>query len=138
MFFKLSFPGDAQYNSEQCLNCLNSSFISGTWLPPPVPKDRDMPKAKGEVHAKEDAGLKENPGDWCQVPAPVSNLPNTHTTTSYSCMCPNYSEYVFTMMKQVLNICSDDMRMDDDVIGIEEDYFIASEYESCYDEFRRV
>ena len=36
--------------------CLNSSYISGTWRPPPVPKDRDMPKVKGEVHDEEDAG----------------------------------------------------------------------------------
>ena len=36
--------------------------------------------------------------------------------------------------KQISNACSDDMRIDDDVIGIEEDYFIASEYENCMDD----
>ena len=71
--------------------CLNSSYISGNWRPPPVPKDRDMPKVKGEVHAEEDDGLKDNPGDWCQVPAPVSDPPNLHATgTSYSCMSPSH------------------------------------------------
>ena len=108
--------------------CLN-------WRPPPVPKDRDMPKVKGEVHAEEDSGLKDNLGDWCQVPASVSDPPNLHATgSSYSCMSPSHSEYVVMMMKQILNTCPDDMRIDDDVIGIEEDYFIASEYENCMDD----
>ena len=45
------------------MSCLNSSIILGTWRPPPVPRDIDVHKAKGEVHAKEDVGPKENTGD---------------------------------------------------------------------------
>ena len=39
---------------------------------------------------------------------------------------PPNSEYVVMMTKQILNTCPDYMRMNDQVNGIEEDYFIAS------------
>ena len=38
------------------------------------------------------------------------------------------------MTKQVLNTCPDEMRMDNDVNGLEEDYVVASENENCLDD----
>ena len=38
------------------------------------------------------------------------------------------------MMKQLLISCPDEVQMDDDVNGIEEDYIIAYELESCLDD----
>ena len=94
-----------------------------------------MHKAKGDVHAEEDARSKKNLGDWCQVPASVCDLPNPHTTLSpNTCMCLNHTEYVSMMTKQVLNTCPDEKQMDDDVNGTEEDYVIASKHESRLDD----
>ena len=84
------------------LPCLNSSCFSGTWCPSPVPEDRDEPKVKEKVHAEEDAGLQNNPGDCCQVPAPVSGPPNLNATGApCSCMSPSQLEYAMMMTKQI-------------------------------------
>ena len=105
------------------LPCLNSSCFSGTWRPSPVPEDRDEPKVKEKVHAEEDAGLQNNPGDWCQVPAPASDPPNLNATGApCSCMSPSQLEYAMMMTKQIWNTCPDDERMDNEVCGVEEDY----------------